>query len=103
MQDILSKWRTVQWLLARALLSVYSCSSEPDYNSALLRCGVTIQSDGSKNSTQPHWEWKDFMQTPSLLLNQAGGNNVLHNGSVVLLAPQRKLQLSDQTPKKRVK
>lgn len=87
----------------KLLLSVYSCSSEPDYNSALLQCGVTIQSDGSKNSTQPHWEWKDFMQTPSLLLNQARGNDALHNGSVVLLAPQRKLQLSDQTPKKQSK
>lgn len=41
------------------------------------------------------------MQTPSLLLNQARGNDALHNGSVVLLDPQRKLQLSDQTPNKK--
>lgn len=27
-------------------------SSETDYNGALLRCGVTIQSDGSENFTQ---------------------------------------------------
>lgn len=40
-----------------------------------------------KNSTQPHWEWKDCMQTPSLLLNQATrGNGTLHNGSLVLIA-----------------
>lgn len=36
----------------------------------------------------------------SLLLNQAKGNDALHNGSAVLLAPQRKLQLLDQTPRK---
>lgn len=35
-------------MATRALLSVHSCSAEPDYNGALLRCGVTIQSDGSK-------------------------------------------------------
>lgn len=82
-------------------MSVYSYLSEPDYNSALLRCGVTIQSDGNESSTQPHWEWKHVKQTPSLLLNQAKGNKARDNGSVVLLAPQRKLLLSDQTEKKK--
>ena len=83
------------WPLARTLLSAYWCSSETDYNSALLQRGVTIQSDGSENFTQPHWEGRDCMH---LLLNKATGNATLHNGCVVLLGPQRKLQLSDQTP-----
>lgn len=88
---------------------MYSCSSEPDYNSALLQCGVTIQSDGSRKKRK-----KKLHQTTlgverfhanafSLAKSGEGGNDALHNGSVVLLAPQRKLQLSDQTPKKRVK
>ena len=91
--------------VAGALLSVYSCSSEPDYNSALLQCGVTIQSDGSKNSTQPHWEWKDFMQTPSLFAKPGeGGNDALHNGPVVLLAPSEEATIvgSDSQKKSKV-
>lgn len=82
-----------------ALLSVYSCSSDPDYNGALLRC-MRMNLMAVKSPLNHTGSAKDCMQMASVLLNQAKGNDTLHNGCVVLLAPQRKRRLLDQTPKK---
>lgn len=43
------------------------------------------------------------MQTPSLLLNQARGNDTLHNGSVVLLAPSEEATIVGSDSKKKSK
>lgn len=95
-----SKKKVLQTLIA--LLSGKSWSSEPQYSSTLLQCGVTIQSDFPTNNAQPHQQWKESKKTPSFLLNWTKGNDSLLNGTVVLLSPQRKLQLSDWMFKKRL-